>query len=29
MIEPLMAPMIRKQIESTPGPMLTSALERA
>jgi hypothetical protein len=26
--EPLMAPMIRKQIESTRGPMLKSALDR-
>ena len=26
--EPLLAPMIRKQIESTRGPMLKSVLER-
>jgi hypothetical protein len=26
--EPLMAPMIRKQIQATRGPMLKAALER-
>jgi hypothetical protein len=28
LVEPLMAPMIRKQIESSRGPMLKAALER-
>jgi hypothetical protein len=28
LVEPLMAPMIRKQIQRTRGPMLKAALER-